>query len=151
MSEITIVDLKSVLFYDPKTGHWGWIAKRSKHASRRKSGQKAGFITTGGYVGIQVFGKRYLAHRLAWFYMTGEWPEHTVDHINFIRCDNRWENLQDITQAKNSGKKNMKKCSLQEHREKGRLRYPKKNNAEFSTYGGLQDPANPKYKRHRLW
>ena len=40
-----------------------------------------------------VAGKRYSAHRLAWLYMTGDWPPDEVDHKNRVRTDNRWDNL----------------------------------------------------------
>ena len=147
MSELTLAQLKSLLFYDPITGFFGWVARNSKFASRRKPGQKAGFINSSGYVEIEVLGKRYLAHRLAWFYVTGTWPENTIDHINFVRCDNRWENLQDIAQSENSSQKSEKKLSPAEHRKIGKKHYKRKKSG-FSTYGKLQDPANPKYKRH---
>lgn len=45
-----------------------------------------------GYVEISVKNKTYLAHRLAFFLTTGEWPEN-VDHINMDRADNRLVNL----------------------------------------------------------
>jgi hypothetical protein len=32
----------------------------------------------------------------AWLYVHGEWPKHTIDHINGIRSDNRIENLRDV-------------------------------------------------------
>lgn len=41
---------------------------------------------------MRLDGKRYLGHRVAWFYMMGEWPVE-VDHENLIRDDNRWKNL----------------------------------------------------------
>jgi hypothetical protein len=65
---------------------------------------KAGTISGGisrklGYWEISVDGARYFGHRLAWFYMTGEWPAITVDHENTIRSDNKWSNLRLATKA----------------------------------------------------
>lgn len=43
-----------------------------------------------------------MAHRLAWLYMTGEWPKsEMVDHENTVRNDNRWSNLRDSTRTVN--------------------------------------------------
>jgi len=39
-----------------------------------------------------------MAHRLAWFYMEGEWP---TGHINHIRDDNRWVNLREVSNQEN--------------------------------------------------
>lgn len=41
----------------------------------------------------------YMEHRLAWFYMMGEWPgvNGSIDHKNRIKNDNRWENLRFAT------------------------------------------------------
>jgi hypothetical protein len=38
-------------------------------------------------------GKHYPAHRVAYLYMTGEWPAQWVGHINRDQTDNRWANL----------------------------------------------------------
>ena len=50
---------------------------------------------------IRVDGKTYQAHRLAWFYMTGAFPEKFIDHINGVRNDNAFANLRQVDNAGN--------------------------------------------------
>lgn len=50
---------------------------------------------------IHINGKRYRAHRLAWLYMTGEWPRHFIDHIDGNNKNNRFDNLRDVPQSVN--------------------------------------------------
>lgn len=53
------------------------------------------------YLRIQMFGYQYYAHRLAWLYMTNEWPKGQIDHINNNGSDNRWCNLRVVTSQQN--------------------------------------------------
>jgi hypothetical protein len=54
-----------------------------------------------GYILIRLDGMLHRAHRLAWFYVTGEWPPLGIDHSNLDRADNRWHNLRLATQSQN--------------------------------------------------
>lgn len=88
--------LKSILHYDPETGILSWKVDRR----RVKIGQIAGYLCL-GYVAIGIDGKLYKGHRLAWLYMTGEWPKDEIDHINRTKHDNRWVNLREATKEQN--------------------------------------------------
>ena len=94
---LTIEQLKEVLEYNPDTGVFTWI----KSTQQTKAGSVAGNKTNQGYIRISVKRKRYLAHRLAYLYTTGNFPENSIDHINHIRHDNRWTNLRDATNSQN--------------------------------------------------
>jgi hypothetical protein len=54
-----------------------------------------------GYWYIKIDGCDYQSSRLAFFYMTGEWPVGEVDHINRKRADDRWDNLREATGSQN--------------------------------------------------
>lgn len=87
-SSITQDRLKEVLTYDPETGCFTWNIQRG----RCKSGSIAGCIHKGGYLQIRIDEQSFLAHRLAFLYMTGAMPDE-VDHIDHIRTNNKWANL----------------------------------------------------------
>ena len=101
---LEIDNLRELLDYNPETGIFTWKVKRSRTAKR---GDIAGDLDeSDGYIKIGVNGTVYKGHRLVWFYVHGEWPEHEIDHINGIRDDNRLSNLReatDIVTAQNRG------------------------------------------------
>ncbi|POF94356.1 HNH endonuclease [Pseudomonas putida] len=92
-------DLKSLLDYNPETGEFTW---RDKPCSRIIAGSSAGGYGAHGYFRVSVLGKRYYAHRLAWFYMTGAWPDAQIDHVNGVKSDNRFCNLREATPMQNN-------------------------------------------------
>ena len=99
---ITVEQLREMLCYDVETGVFTW---RTAHGFRCSAGGKAGSLSTRGYTYIKLLGRSYQAHRLAWLYVHGEWPEHCIDHINGVHDDNRLSNLRDVTLSVNAQNK----------------------------------------------
>ncbi len=95
---ITQEELVKIFKYDEDSGIFTYISKRGK----KNIGDTAGSYMTNGYVTIGINGKAYLAHRLAFLFMTGEFPPEQTDHINQVRDDNRWCNLATKTNQENS-------------------------------------------------
>jgi hypothetical protein len=98
LPELTQSLLREFLHYEPTTGVFTWKVTKN---NRLKPGAIAGSVRPGGYVNLGVAGRLYLAHRLAWLYIYGVWPEHQIDHINRNKSDNRIANLRDVTQSEN--------------------------------------------------
>ena len=74
----------------------------NKNISNKKSGDIAGSLMPSGYRVIRVFGRRYYAHRLAWLYVYGKWPDNQIDHINGNKDDNRITNLRNASSCQNN-------------------------------------------------
>lgn len=87
--KFTKEQLHRVISYDPETGKFTRLITTSSNAN---SGEECGNMDSQGYLRFRVLGQEFRAHRLAVFYMTGEWPSVT-DHINGDRSDNRWANI----------------------------------------------------------
>lgn len=92
MTSLTVDRLRELLDYSPASGRFTWLTRRGRAAA----GSVAGAIHKYGYQVIQIDGKGYGAHRLAWLYTHGSMPTAFVDHINGDRTDNRIENLRDV-------------------------------------------------------
>lgn len=77
-----------------------------KHAYKKKTatshyephevGSVAGVINEDGFVEIMIDGVEYLAHRLVWLYVHGNFPDGEIEHINGDKTDNRIQNLRFI-------------------------------------------------------
>ena len=96
-TDLTAERLRELLHYDPETGIFTWLV----HRPPIKAGAIAGgFVHS--YLRIRISGRAYGSHRLAWLYMTGEWPEEDIDHINGVKHDNRIKNLRNVSRLMNT-------------------------------------------------
>ena len=120
--------LLSILDYDPETGIFTWKIKR-RGAQGRGDGKLAGGVhSASGYHRIRIDGVLFLSHRLAWFYVFGEWPQVKVDHRNLNRSDNRLCNLRLASHSQNQWNQGVSKRNKSGH----------KNVAWYKAYGMWQ-------------
>lgn len=99
MQNITQEKLRTLLEYDPDNGWFIWRVSRA--GNRVKVGNRAGYVHPTGYRYVRVDGHIVTEHRLAWFFVYGQWPTKDLDHINRVRHDNRISNLRELSRAEN--------------------------------------------------
>lgn len=99
MNGFTQEKLKEYVYYNQETGAFTWIKSPTNSVN---IGDTLGNKTNTGYMEAHILGKKVLQHRLAFFYMTGRWPAHQIDHKNMVRDDNRWVNLREATNGQNT-------------------------------------------------
>lgn|SRR3990167_2961628 len=101
--------VRSILDYEEETGlfRWRYRADRRRNWNTRYAGAVAGCRRDDDYITIVIDAKVFYAHRLAWLWMTGEWPLIEIDHWDTCHDNNRWKNLRLATGAQN--KRNVKR------------------------------------------
>lgn len=87
--KITQERLRELLTYDSDTG----VFKHKKTRKGAREGSIAGSDNGKRQIRISLDGRLYLAHKLAWLYVHGIYPDDEIDHINRVRNDNRICNL----------------------------------------------------------
>lgn len=95
--KITQKRLRELVSYDQETGAFKWKVSRSNQIN---PGDPAGYTRHDGYLVLVLDRRHYLGHRVAWFYIHGEWPDE-IDHINGDPADIRLANLRPVTRSQN--------------------------------------------------
>ena len=96
-NDLTQDRLKELLSYDGNTG----LFTSNVCRGRIKIGSIVGTKHNCGYVQLYIDRNLYLAHRLAWLYVHGNWPDGEIDHINGEPGDTRIKNLRDVSRVQN--------------------------------------------------
>lgn len=78
-SKLTIETVRHALDFDPSVGIFVW---KNPQSNAVKVGEPAGVIAANGRRYINIGGEKHMAHRLAWFYIRGEWPAGDVKQPN---------------------------------------------------------------------
>lgn len=97
--KLTAQKLREILHYDPDTGVWTWLQAPAYNVI---IGSQAGHVNTHGYRIITYRGEKYRSGKLAWLYMTGEWPTQEIDHDDRDKVNDRWSNLFDRSRSENA-------------------------------------------------
>lgn len=95
--QLTHEKLIELLDFDPATGWFVWMVARS---NRVKVGSRAGVVhapTGGRYISLGT--EKFMAHRLAWFYVHKTWPNTDVrpNDGNYDNC--AIENLKEVSRV----------------------------------------------------
>lgn len=109
--KLTQKELKEIVNYDKKTGVFTWKIDRGGTA---KKGDIAGCLGGYGYWILTIKGKTYQAHRIAFLYMRGYFPENEVDHKDRNRANNAWSNLREVSRTCNA-----RNCGIQARNKNG--------------------------------
>lgn len=110
MKTLELNTAAALLTYEPETGRFIWKPRPShlfntvrdcQAWNTRFAGKVAGALKPNGYRYLRIFSEDYLAHRVAWLFISGAWPSLDIDHINRERDDNRAVNLREVTNLEN--------------------------------------------------
>lgn len=108
LDDLTAKEVRLLLSYDQETGEFRRLVRTSM---RIRVGDVAGCGNGRGYILIRLKNKLYRAHRLAWLYVYGQWPNIELDHIDGNRSNNAIANLREASHAENMQNLAMKRTN----------------------------------------
>jgi hypothetical protein len=116
-NDLTAEYIRSILDYDPEMGIFSWKNRSDvpKRWNARYAGRIAGKTDNKKRIVLKINNKSYLASRIAWIFMTDEWPENLIDHRDMNPSNNRWDNLREANDSQNQSNRacpNNNKCGV---------------------------------------
>ena len=98
--------LRRFLTYQPESGCFFWnVESRSgfqQSVINHMPGDEAGTPRkSDGRIVIRIDGRTYLRYRLAWLWMTGQWPIREIDHVDGDPANDRISNLREASRGLN--------------------------------------------------
>jgi hypothetical protein len=133
-TKLTHARLVEVLDYNPDTGDFFWKISPSRNL---KSGSLAGGKKKQGFRYIIIDKEGYTAPRLAWFYMTGEWPKFRVGFKNRDTNDCRFENLRMFNGIGGEFEHNSEEGRKAYHRVRRQIFPPRRSDKELRRCFGI--------------
>jgi hypothetical protein len=97
---ITQARLKELLHYNPSTGVFTRTIRRGPYRAGSICGHAFKHRNT-HYRVIGIDGGNYKAHRLAWLYVYGKFPDDQIDHKDGNGLNNSLSNLRDVSNSEN--------------------------------------------------
>ncbi len=81
----------------------GYLIRKKTTVHNARKGDRVGCKNTKGYIECKIGKQKYSVHRLIWIWHYGDIPPlMVVNHKNEIKTDNRIENLELVTNRKNT-------------------------------------------------
>lgn len=121
-TKLSLEYIKECLDYTAETGKFTWKTRPLSHFSavwswtnwnKRWAGKEAGWTEVASdkrsYHKISINGENHKAHRLAWVFITGNWPSELIDHVDGDGLNNKSSNLREATEWQNATNQSRRK------------------------------------------
>ena len=127
-TELTHASLLRQMRYDPNTGEFWRISSESPRFRNSLPMLAKSVVSAKGYRQLMVDKVRKPVHVLAFFYMTGKFPNSgmVIDHIDGNPLNNKWDNLREV-----SGGENIRNQKLRKDTKSGHTGVYQRTNGKF--------------------
>lgn len=106
-SGLTQERARQLFSYDPETG---LLVRRIALSNNRPADEEAGYVDDRGYLRVEVDGRSYRTHQIAWLIVTGAFID-GIDHRDGNKANNRWLNLRAAEHWQNMHNKGLTKSN----------------------------------------